>query len=492
MKRYINKIVFPVVALVGISCSGDFLDPEVDRYLTQERKEELKAESPDAVALLVQGSLNGIYNNSVKSVTPDTGHDHFGLKAFHLATDLTGQDMVQQVHHWFGFDYNFGNRLADYRRVRTMWRFFYRQISAVNIIMQDYFEGEPSTELLKQKRAEARGIRGIAYYHLINLYQQTYKGNENAPGVPLVLLTTDENMPRVPVQKVYDQIIEDLTFSVENNVVTDDKKDVDKAVAAAYLAKTYAAMEDWANVEKYAKIASDAAPFTSSGDVESGKWDIGTPSWLWGFDISGTTTTLYASLYSHLDNTVDGYAGGLGIYKNIYSDLYDKIANTDVRKKIFINKDLFPAIADKYKNLPKYANIKFVTPGDFTGDYCFLRKEDPYLLMVEAYVEQNRLVEARTALKALMDNRDATYDDTKFTTQEALREEVRLQRRIELWGEGTSFFDLKRWKLGVDRKSPDGNNHRTQIVVPAGDPRWVYQIPKVEVEANPNLGAQNP
>ena len=495
MKRYFNKIVLPMsVALLGVSCSADFLDPEVDRYLTQERKEELKAESPESVALLVQGSLNGIYNNSVKSVSPDTGHDHFGLKAFHLATDLTGQDVVQDVHHWFGFDYNFENRLATYRRVRVMWRYFYRQVSAVNIIMQDYFAEEPTTELLKQKQAEAKGIRGIAYYYLVNLYQQTYKGNESAPGVPLVLSTTDENMPRVPVQKVYEQIISDLTFSVENNEVTEDKKDVDKAVAAAYLAKVYAAMEDWVNVEKYAKIASDAALFTSSSDVEAGKWDIGMPSWLWGFDITGETTTLYASFYAHIDNTVPGYTGSLGIYKSIYSALYDKISATDVRKKIFIHKDMFPAIAAKYSELPNYANIKFVTQGDFTGDYCFLRKEDPYLLLVESYVEQNKLTEARAALREFMSNRDNSYDEMVFTTQEALREEVRLQRRIELWGEGSSFFDFKRWKIGVDRKVPADNNHRSKLVVPAGDAKWVYQIPQAEIDANSNInsGDQNP
>ncbi len=492
-KRYFNKIVLPItVALFGVSCSGDFLDPEVDRYLTGERKDELKAESPESVVLLIQGSLNGVYNDGVKTVAPETTHDAFGLKAIHLATDLTGQDMVQQVHHWFGFDYNFENREAPYRRTRTMWRFFYRQIAAANIIIQDYFEQEPTTEVLKQKLAETRAIRGIAYFNLVNLFQQTYKGNETAPGVPLVLLTTDENKPRVPVQDVYAQIISDLEYAVENNVVTEDKKDADKAVAAAFLAKAYAAMEDWANVEKYAEIASSSAPFTSSAEVAAGKWDIGMSSWLWGFDITGETTTLYASFYAHIDNTVPGYTGSLGIYKNIYSGLYDQISDTDVRKKLYINDALFPDIASKYGSLPKYANVKFVTAGDFTGDYCYLRKEDPYLLLVEAYVEQNKLAEARTALKQLMTYRDDSYDETAFVTQDDLRTEVRLQRRIELWGEGTSFFDLKRWKTGVDRNVPAGNNHRTKISVPAGNLKWAYQIPQTEIDANPNIGAQNP
>lgn len=492
MKKYFNRwILFLGVSLVGVSCSKDFLDPEVDRYLTGDRKEELKSESPEAVALLIQGSLNGVYNDATKLVTPYTNHDTFGFKAFHLALDLTGQDMVQATHHHFGFDYNLDNNNAPYRRNTAMWRYFYRQVAATNIIIQDYFAETPTEEALKQKYAETRGVRGIAYYHLINLYQQTYKGNETALGVPLVLKTTDENLPRATVQEVYNQIIEDLTYSVDNNVVTESKKDVDKAVAAAYLAKTYAAMEDWVNVERYAQIAADSAPFTPQGDVEAGKWDIGMASWLWGFDITAETTGLYASFYSHIDNTIKGYPS-LGVYKSIYSDLYNSIRATDVRKKIFKNSTLFPDIASKYSALPEYASLKYITAADFTGDYCFLRKEDPHLLLAEAYVEQNRLTDAQNALNDLVKtNRDASYDATVFTTQDDLRAEVRLQRRIELWGEGTSYFDLKRWKLGIDRTVPAGNNHRTQISLPAGDLKWVYKIPQTEIESNPNI-IQNP
>lgn len=488
MRKEIKIIIFFITVIAFSSCTKDFFDANENQFLTNERKEELKKESPESVVKLVQGSLNGVYNNNVAY---QERHDDFGLKAFHLAGDLTGIDMVQTKHHWFGFDYNVDNNKAPYRRTRTFWGVFYRQISSANIIIQDYFAEPVESEVLKRKEAETKALRGIAYYYLVNLYQQTYKGNENKAGVPLVLSPLDENMPREKVQKVYDQIIEDLTYAVENNVVTDDKKDADKAVAAAYLAKTYAAMEKWDKVAEYAKIASDAAPLTSASTVESGKWDIGSSSWLWGFDITGETTTLYASFYSHMDNTIKGYAGALQVYKSIYSNLYDKIGDTDVRKKLYINADLFPDVAKSYSQLPKYANIKFITSGDFTGDYCYIRTEDPYLLLIEANVELNNLTEARRLLSSFMALRDSNYDVEKFDTQSKLRDEVRLQRRIELWGEGTSFYDIKRWKLGIDR-TVEGSNHRTKIKVPAGDKKWVYQIPQREMDSNPNIGDQNP
>ena len=132
--------------------------------------------------------------------------------------------------------------------------------------------------------------------------------------------------------------------------------------------------------------------------------------------------------------------------------------------------------------------MKYVTNTDFTSDYCYLRREDPYLLYIEALVENNLLDEAKGALEYLVkDNReDTAYDLSALTTQEQLRQEVRLQRRIELWGEGTSFFDWKRWKTGINRYEA-GSNHLLKVEVPAESEKWIYQIPKAEMESNPNM-----
>ncbi len=473
MKKITYNIILLLTVSLLFSCSKDFLDTEEDQYLTKERIEELKASSPEAVVTLVQGSLNGMYNNSIAYMEK---HDDFGLKAFMLATDLAGIDMIQTKHHWFGWDYNMDNRSATYRRTKNMWKFFYKQISSANIILADFYAKPVESAILKQKKGEVLAWRGISYYYLVNLYQQTYKGHENAPGVPLLLNTTDENMPRAKVSEVYAQIIEDLTYAVNATEYTDKKTDIDKAVAAAYLAKTYAAMEDWAKVAEYAKIAIAKQPLASPGLIESAKWDIGNSDWLWGFDVTGETTTLYASFYSHMDNTIGGYAGGLGITKAMYSNLYHTMGVNDVRRKL---------VGDNF------VCNKYVTPGDFTGDYCFLRVEDPYLLLIEADVELNKLDEAKTLLADFMAVRDPDYDVAKLSSQDELRREVRIQRRLELWGEGTSFFDIKRWKIGIDR-GEEGSNHRTKIKVPAGDKKWVYQIPQSEIDANPNIGEQNP
>ena len=78
-------------------------------------------------------------------------------------------------------------------------------------------------------------------------------------------------------------------------------------------------------------------------------------------------------------------------------------------------------------------------------------------------------------------------------TGQALKEEIYVQRRIELWGEGFRFYDLKRLNLPLDRT---GANHNANLIsdvftVAAGDPRWQWVIPQDALNANPLL-VQNP
>ena len=484
MKKYILSAAF--LSLLITACSKSDFDPKVNEYLTDQRKEELKADV-QTKANLLQVELKGMYNNNV--ALQSNYHDSFGLKSIHLSLDLTGLDMVQASYHWFGYDYYFDMRNANYSRTSFMWSFLYRQISAINTILADYFSEVPTEQVLYQKYAELKSLRAVYYFYLVNLYQHSYKGNESKLGVPLMLKPTDGKLPRATVAEVYRQMEQDLSVVDDARfTITESKEDVDKAVAAAYLAKVYAHKEEWAKVAQYAQIVLNASDFnyTSMAEVQGAKWDISNTSWLWGYDITQQTTSSFGSFYSHIDNTIaQGYAGGSGAYKNMYSNLYAKIADTDVRKKIYINSTLFPTIADRY-GLPDYANVKYATDQRFLSDYCFIRIEDPFFLYVEALVEQNNLSAAKTALEDFMhDYRDLSYTLTA-TTQAAMRDEVRIQRRIELWGEGTSFFDFKRWHLGVDRNEA-GSNHTFMVKVPAGDKRWVYQIPQDEIESNSQM-----
>jgi hypothetical protein len=86
----------------------------------------------------------------------------------------------------------------------------------------------------------------------------------------------------------------------------------------------------------------------------------------------------------------------------------------------------------------------------------------------------------------LVSSRNPAYVLSANTGQ-ALVDEILFQRRIELWGEGFRFYDLKRTNSPLDRS---GANHDSAIVngvinVPVTDKRWQWLIPRAEINANP-------
>ena len=97
----------------------------------------------------------------------------------------------------------------------------------------------------------------------------------------------------------------------------------------------------------------------------------------------------------------------------------------------------------------------------------------------------------RQALHTLVSNRDASATKTTKTGADLL-EEIYFNRRIELWGEGHRFFDLKRLNLPVDRRNSNHNSAiALEMLIPAGDVRWEFLIPRDELNAN-KKAVQNP
>ena len=119
-----------------------------------------------------------------------------------------------------------------------------------------------------------------------------------------------------------------------------------------------------------------------------------------------------------------------------------------------------------------------------------MRASEMVLIEAEAYARQNQGAKAAEVLKELMKNRQPDWNKSSVTV-----EDVYLQRRIELWAEGFTYFDLKRQNKGIDR-SYEGNNYPAgwKLVVPAHDVRWTYQIPLTEIQENFNISEedQNP
>lgn len=139
------------------------------------------------------------------------------------------------------------------------------------------------------------------------------------------------------------------------------------------------------------------------------------------------------------------------------------------------------------------AQYKFYVAGgsDQFSQYPYMRSAEMLLTEAEACYEQGKIQQAQELITKLCKKRIEGYTSCTLTG-EALRDEIRLQRRIELWGEGVGFFDQKRWGVHLIRRAwvagdtTSGNVPSTNAMDIAPDQcnHWVVAIPSVEYEYN--------
>jgi len=149
------------------------------------------------------------------------------------------------------------------------------------------------------------------------------------------------------------------------------------------------------------------------------------------------------------------------------------------------------SLAEKLDFLVKPKNGKFqivneaTTPQDLTffeGDYIYIRASSLYYIEAEALARLGQTAQARQVLYDITSVRDTGYTLSTNSGQ-SLIDEIILQKRIELWGEGLAYFDLLRLNKGIDRRDV-GFEQSANYNVPANSRVMIIPIPQKEREAN--------
>lgn len=174
--------------------------------------------------------------------------------------------------------------------------------------------------------------------------------------------------------------------------------------------------------------------------------------------------------------------------------LYAHLSDTDIPATLWdpTGKDPDFVVTDGGARYP-YMTQKFLLadPSNSVGDLAFMRAGEMYLIEAEAKARAGQDAAARTVLNELIETRDTEYSTTLSGAD--LIDEILIQRRLELWGEGFRFYDLKRLNQPLNRR---GANHNTtlaeQMEVPVGDARWQFLIPQGEIDRTLGVVEQNP
>jgi hypothetical protein len=478
MKRIIFSLIS--ISLLLASCSEDFLTTQPTDRISQQTLDDYINSSPEGILALTEPLVAGFYD---RMITYQGNHDVFGQKAVDHSMDLQGMDMVQVQHHWFGWDYLMENRDYNYRRVNQTWAYYYQLIYAANQVLLNMPEVALDNRI-KSVKGQALAIRAFSYYYLIRIYQFTYDGHQHRLGVPLYRqsLTLVEDGRRATVEQVYEGIIEDFTNAYLNlkDVTIASKTNINAKTTALFLADAYLTMKNYEQAAYYANIARQGYSLMSRDQYKQGFNDIDNPEVMWGINVTSENTTYYASFPSHMchwmsdGSLADGY-GGPYAPKAIYSELFNAIPATDVRKEIF-----------EPTGPKSYYNKKFLQIQGFLADLIFARVAEAYLIEAEALSYTNE-AQAREVLFQLISSRNPNYT-LSSNSGDGLRDEIQLHKRIELWGEGRVQFDRKRLKLGVDRAAIPGNHRSDALMVfPWNNKTFVFAMPSSEINSNPNL-----
>ncbi len=517
MKNIKNIIL--VSALGGLSlASCNDLDTEIlGSTITTEQKEQVIENDPAMIEASVTAitSLFSVYNQMGSG-----NHDDYGYPSQMLSMETRGQDVVSDDigYNWYGFTLQLDDHSYDWRFTRQFWTVMYSQIYACNEVLKVI---DPATEDsdLKFYLAQAYAIRAFDYFNLAQMYQFTYAVAQDKPCVPLILDSNAEDAaangcPRATVQDTYNQIMSDLNNAITlleaSSKTRSDKRYVDAGVAYGLRARVNLVMNNWAEAASDAQKAlnlNGATPYSIAEVSVPTFTSQDEHAWMWCIKISETDDVVQSGILnwpSHMGSLNYGYAS-VGAWRRINKALYNSIPATDVRKGWFLNEECTSpnlnaeqqAYVQAYAMVP-YTHVKF---GPYKGelgtstnacDIPLMRAEEMYLIIAEAKGMQNAS-EGAAALESFV----KTYRDPSYvcsaTSPVAVQNAVWMQRRIELWGEGHSYFDLQRLQKPIDRR---GGGYEAPLVynVAADDPVRIYMIPLNEIQNNPQIseGQNNP
>lgn len=238
--------------------------------------------------------------------------------------------------------------------------------------------------------------------------------------------------------------------------------------------------------------------------------------WMWGSTQNSETATVKTGIInwtSWLSNqTTYGYTGsGTGMYVSIDKNVYDRISDADFRKLMFMAPEdsplraqiTFPEMMSKEDReaFVTYGSLKF-RPNDGNCDdyntgsasaYPIMRVEEMYFIRAEAKAHLEA-AKGMDLLKEFMTQyRNPEYDSRKMSVEEVV-EEIVFQKRIEFWGEGQTFFDVKRLDYPVVRGYAGSNHPVDERLNTTTRPAWM-NIVMVRTEQNNNkavMGWNNP
>lgn len=524
MKKILKISTLALVS--SLALSGCIKETFPTEYTTQDKV----SESTTAIQAMINAiPVNMAYPYSVFGSANNYGFD-FGYPGMLCATDAATGDVIctsgdeGSGYDWFTY-WQAGIIVGPTQLVcRYPWLCYYTFIKACNDVI-GLLHGDGLNDTQKAYLGYAKAYRAQLYLDMARLYEplenEYTKIPESIKGltVPIIDENTTEDMarnnPRATREDMFKFIFQDLddAEALLANARSQSKTVPSLAVVYGIKARAYLWLggfdqTDYAKAAEYARKAIDASGCTIMTQAQwldkTAGFNTANSSWMWYLPQSPEGVTNLVNFAAWRSSEATWGYGGKYVFQGVTTRFYERMSNTDWRKRAFVGPDasyadysgLTNLTAEQFEALPPYANLKFHPGSGETAtfkvgnvtDIPLMRVEEMYLIEAEATAHTNAAT-GRSMLMSFMASRDPNYS---IPAARELIDEIIFQKRVELWGEGIVFYDFKRLDYGIETGYPGTNAASDCRFATNGiAPWWNFCIPEVEYQQNSVLREQN-
>lgn len=398
----------------------------------------------------------------------------------------------------------------------SLWTGYYQLINNCNnTIKQVNTNTEISApdEVKQQSIAEARFLRGYAYFMLVRLYGR----------VPLIDTLFDDpalqnNIPQSSTAQLYTFIENDLMFAANNLPPQWDPKFIGRATKGAaqgLLAKVYLTQEKWGPAMSMANAVMTSGFYDLSTPYDKIFREDGENSKESVFEVQATASANIQTANGIQYTSVQAVRGsgewnlgwGFNSPSQILANAYETGDPRRERTILFTSTPTTPGITI-YGEVtpiglpnPRYNHKVHTNPamrasignrGGWWMNVRILRYADVVLMYAEAANELGgaNIAEAREALNSVRARaragNNSILPDITTTDQAVLRDSIRHERRIELAMEHDRFFDLVRWGIAQTVLHAAGKTNYSE------SRDGLLPIPQVQIDLSNGVLTQNP
>ncbi len=477
MKKIIYKITFLSLLLVAFASCDEELD--------QVPFDEFGTENAYVTAADFENAVRGIYA-TLTNASYYGGTDAGGMMDAPdvLSDNVTfaqkGRGTRRTLHNW-----QYG--AAD-SPLSGLYQRAYQTAYRANLLIENSedFQGENKANVV----AEAKALRALAHFDLVRFFAKipTQSSDANGSlGVAYMLESDPLAEPaRETVGEVYAKIVADLVDAAAGINESNDAGRMNKDAVNILLSRVYLYMGEWQNAVNAAnRVTKQVAPRESVVGV----WQ----------DANQDGLTFYIPVAPPtLSNTIgvtwsQGSETALIPEYVVNYEFYNLFADDDIRKEAYTFEGANNADGLEFNAIKKLFKREGGAPGQV--DIKILRAAEASLNKAEALFNLGgQETAARAALDEVRTKRYLTPPSGE--TGNALRDAIRLERRLEFAFEYQRFFDIKRWGLSVDRGGSgdlaDGSGTPSDVqTIEASSNKLQLPIPLTALDLNPNL-TQNP